>query len=66
MIFRRILRYGIAFLVILFILSCICLYQYRDALVAYFSSSLSSAVGIGLYILIYAVGIGLMLKALFR
>lgn len=66
MILRRILRYGVAFLVIMFILSCICLYQYRDALAAYFSSSLSSVAGIGLYILIYGVGIGLMLKALFK
>lgn len=66
MILRRILRYGVAFLIIMLILSCICLYQYRDALSAYFSSSLSSAVGIGLYVLIFAVGIGLMLKALFK
>lgn len=66
MIFRRILRYGIAFLIILFIISCICLYQYRDALAAYFSSFFSSAVGIGLYVLIFAAGIGLMLKALFK
>lgn len=66
MIFRRILRYGIAFLIILFIISCICLYQYRDTLAAYFSSSVSSAVGIGLYVLIFAAGIGMMLKALFK
>lgn len=66
MIFRRVLKYGIAFLIILFILSCVCLYQYRDVLAAYFSSAISSAFGIGLYILIFAAGIGLMLKAIFK
>lgn len=66
MIFQRILRYGIAFLCIFFVISCLCIYKYRDYLEAYFSNGLSSLAGIGLYILIFAVGIGLMLKAVFK
>lgn len=66
MIARRILRYGIAFVCIFFVLSCISLYQHREILSSYLSNSLSAAVGIGLYLLLFAVCIGLMLKALFR
>lgn len=66
MILQRILRYGIALLCIFLVLSCICLYQYRDYISTYFSNSISSALGIGLYILIFVVGIVLMLRALFK
>lgn len=66
MIIRRILRYGIAFLCIFLVLSCICLYEHIELLSSYFSSSLSSAIGIGLYLLIFGVGIGLMVKAVFK
>lgn len=66
MIVRRVLQYGIAFLCIFLVLSCISIYEHRDVLISYFSNSLSSVIGIGLYLLIYAFGIGLMIKALFR
>lgn len=66
MVIRRTLKYGIAFLCIIFVLSCICLYEHREILSSYFSNSLSSVVGIGLYLLIFGIGIGLMLKAVFK
>lgn len=66
MIIRRILKYGIGFLCVFLVLSFISLYEHREILSQYFSTAFSSLIGIGLYILIFAVGIGLMLKALFR
>lgn len=66
MVIRRILKYGIAFLCVIFVLSCICLYEHREILSSYFSNSLSSAVGIGLYLLIFGIGFGLMIKPLFK
>lgn len=66
MIIRRILKYGVIFLCIFMVLSCICLYEHRQVLSIYFSSFLSSAVGIGLYLLIFGGGILLMIKALFK
>lgn len=66
MIVRRILKYGIGFMCSFLVLSLISLYEHRDVLSEYFSTAFSSIIGVGLYILIFAVGIGLMLKALFR
>lgn len=66
MLFRRFLRYVIAFLCIFLVISLIVVYQYRDVLATYFSSTLSSGVGILLYLLVYAVGIGLLIKAVIR
>lgn len=66
MVLRKILKYGIAFLCIIFVLSCICLYEHREILSSYFSNSLSSVVGIGLYLLIFGIGFGLMIKPLFK
>ena len=65
MLIRRILIYIIVFLVILLLLSCICLYQHKDLLSTYFSDSFSTTLGFGMYLLVYAVGIGLLLKAVF-
>lgn len=66
MIAKRVLRYGIAFLCVFLVVSLICIYEHRDFLASYFSSSLSYAAGIILYLLIYGVGIGLILKSLFK
>lgn len=63
---KRLLIYGIVFLVLLFLLSCISIYMHIDYLSSYFSSSLSAAGGSLLYLLIFGVGIGLMIKALFK
>lgn len=66
MIIKRILRYGIAFLFILLTISLIVIYQYKDFLAAYFSNSISTVLGTGLYLLIFAVAIILMFKAILR
>ena len=66
MIFRRITRYGIIFLVIILILSFFSIHKHWDVLSAYFASSISSLVGIGLYLLIFGFGIWIMVKSLFR
>ena len=44
-------------------MSLICLYQYRDAIAAYFSDSVSSAVGIGVCLLIYAGAFLMLFRA---
>lgn len=66
MIIRRILKYGIVFLCIIFVLSCICLYEHRGVLSSYFSDSLSSVIGVGLYLFIFGLGIASMIKAVIR
>ena len=66
MLISRILKYGIAFLCIIFVLSCICLYEHREVLSSYFSNSLSSVIGVGLYLLIFGLGLGMMIKPLFK
>ena len=63
---RRILTYLIVGAVLFFIISCIVIYQHRDYLAQYFSSSLSASTGLILYLLIFGVGISLMLRAVFR
>lgn len=63
---RRILTYLIVGAVLLFILSCIVIYQHRDYLAQYFSNSLSASTGLILYLLIFGVGIGLLLRAVVR
>ena len=63
---RRILVYGIVALVALFILSCITIYQHRDVMAQYFSTSLSSLGGVLLYIFIFGIGIAFLLKAILR
>lgn len=65
MILRRVLSYGIAFLCIFLVISVICIYEHRDFLASYFTDSISSAAGIGLYLLIWGVGIGLVIKSAF-
>lgn len=66
MLVKRVLRYGIAFLCILLVLSVICIYEHRDFLMSYFTSSLSSIAGIALFLLISVVGIGLIIRSVFR
>lgn len=61
---RRILTYLIVALAALFILSCITIYRHREYLAQYFTSSLSAAGGIFVYVLIIGVGIAFLLRAL--
>ncbi len=66
MILRRVLKYGIVFLCLFFVISCISLYEHKEILSEFFSSSLSSAFGVGLYVLIFVVGFVFMLRPLFK
>lgn len=66
MLTRRILKYGIAFLCIFLVISIICIYEHRDFLASYFTNSISSAAGIGLYLLIWGAGMWLVVKSVFR
>ena len=60
---RRILTYVIIGAVIFFIISCIVIYQHRDYIAQSVSGSLSAAGGLFLYLLIFGIGFGLMIKA---
>lgn len=66
MIIRRVLKYGIAFLCVFLMISLICIYEHRDFLASYFTNSISSAAGIGLYLLIWGAGMWLIIKSVFR
>lgn len=63
---RRISKYGIALAVMFLVLSVISIYKNWDFLVDYFSNSLYSIGGVVLYLLIYAVGLFLLFRAIFR
>lgn len=65
MIFGRIARYGIGFAVIILILSFFSIHKHWEFLSAYFTRSIYSAAGIGLYLLIFGFGFWLLIK-LFR
>lgn len=66
MILRRIIRYGIIFLVIILVLSFFSIHKHWDALSAYFASSISTLAGIGLYLLILGFGFWMLIRSLFR
>ena len=63
---RRIFTYLISGAVLFFILTCIVIYQHKDYLSHYFSSSLSASTGLIVYVIIFGIGISLMLRAVFR
>lgn len=66
MLTRRVLKYGIAFLCIFLVISIICIYEHRDFLASYFTNSISSVAGIGLYLLIWGAGMWLIIKSVFK
>ena len=66
MIVNRILRYLIAFLVVLLTVSLVVIYQYRGFLATYFTDSFSSAVGVGLYLVIYGAAFIMLIRAVVR
>ena len=64
MIFRRIMAYVVVFVVIFLIISCISIYQHREMLFEYFTSSLSAMLGVGFNLLAYGLLIFLLVKAI--
>lgn len=66
MIFRRIVKYVIAFAVIILILSIFSIYKHWGFMAEYFTNSISSLAGIGLYLLIYAFAFWLLIRSVFR
>ena len=66
MLAKRILTYGMAFLCIFLVISIICIYEHRDFLAAYFTNSIYSVAGIGLYLLIWGAGMWLIIKSVFK
>lgn len=66
MIVNRILRYVIVFLCVLLAVSLIVIYQYRGFLATYFTDSFSSAVGLGVYLLIYGAAFFMLIRAIVR
>ena len=66
MILRRLMKYGIAFAVIMLVLSFLSISKHWDALSAYFANSFASLAGIGLYVLIFGFGIWMIIKSIFR
>lgn len=66
MLAKRILKYGIAFLCTFLVVSLICIYEHRAFLASYFANSISSVAGVCLYLLVWGVGLGLIIKSVFR
>lgn len=64
--FRRLMKYALAAVIIFFILSIISVVKNWDVVTGYFTNSLYSVGGIILYLLIYALGFSLLFRAVFR
>ena len=63
--FRKIMHYILAAVIIFFILSVVSVAKNWDVITNYFTNSLYSIGGLILYLAIYAIAFGLLLKAVF-